>query len=142
MPDPPVQAAPRQIFVEPLPPLALPSAPSEAPPSPRPPGPPSRTPYTIKTVEAAEIRYREPPQPIYPTYALRAREFGTALIGVLIDASGRPQEVSLEKSSAYGALDREALRCVRVALFDPYLEDGVARPVRVVIPIHFILLRE
>jgi TonB family protein len=50
--------------------------------------------------------------------------------------------VSLQKSSTYGALDREALRCVRAALFDPFLEDGVATPVRVVIPIHFVLLRE
>ena len=105
VPEQTVQAPPRQIFVEPLAPLALPSAPAEAPPSPRPPAPPSRTPYAIKTVEAAEIRYREPPQPIYPTYALRAREFGTALIGVLIDASGRPP------GSVAGAI--LGLRCAR-----------------------------
>ena len=104
--------------------------------------PPSNTRSLLKTVTEAEISYRVRPQPIYPSYALRAREFGTALVDVLIDVSGQPQEVSLEKSSTYGALDREALRAVRAARFDPYLEDGVATPVHVVIPVHFVLLRE
>jgi protein TonB len=148
----PLPDLPPPVFERPKPPpvAAKPVPPRSAPPPPPAsekvealmPAPPSTTRSLLKTVTEAELSYRVPPQPIYPTYALRAREFGTALVDVLIDVSGRPQEVSLQKSSTYGALDREALRAVRAARFDPYLEDGVATPVHVVIPVHFVLLRE
>ena len=106
------------------------------------PEPPSDARSILKTVTEADIRYRVPPQPIYPVYARRAGEFGSTVVSVLIDVSGRPQDVSVEKSSNYTALDREALRAVRDALFDPHLENGVPQPVRVSIPIHFLLVRE
>jgi protein TonB len=148
----PLPDLPPPVFAKPVPPRPPPPKVLPPQPPPKPPAsekvealqaaPPSTSRSLLKTVTEAELSYRVPPQPIYPTYALRAREFGTALVDVLIDVSGRPAEVSLAKSSTYGALDREALRCVRSALFEPHLEDGVATPVRVVIPIHFVLLRE
>jgi protein TonB len=124
----------------------------EAKPPPKPPAPtivetlqpepPPEARSILKTVTEADIRYRLPPQPIYPVYARRAGEFGSTVVSVLIDVSGRPQEVSVEKSSNYTALDREALRAVRDALFEPHLEAGIPQTVRVSIPIHFLLVRE
>jgi protein TonB len=100
------------------------------------------TPPAPRTVLAGMIAQRVPPRPVYPRDAVRSRESGTAFVTVLIDASGKPEEVSLEASSKHDVLDSEALRCVRAALFHPYIEDGVPQPVRITIPIHFILIRE
>ncbi len=155
----PASVAPPRV--EPLPPrpeppkpaaAKVPQPPRETAPPPKPPAPaavealkpapPSDTRSMLKTVTEADIRYRMPPRPVYPFYAKRAQEFGSAIVNVLIDISGRPEEVTLEKSSTHGALDREALRAVRDALFEPFVEDGVPRPVRVSIPVHFILVHE
>ena len=144
-PPPPKPEPPKPAAKVPPPPRATALPPK--PPAPAvvdafKPAPPSDTRSMLKTVTEADIRYRKPPRPVYPFYAKRAQEFGSAIVSVLIDVSGRPEEVLLEKSSSHGALDREALRAVRDALFEPFLEDGVPRPVRVSIPVHFVLVRE
>jgi periplasmic protein TonB len=149
-PSPPPAPAPPQKPLPAKPPQQQP--PREATPPPKPPTPaivdtvqpaPSFDPRSVlKTVTEADIRYRVPPQPIYPAYAKRAGEFGSTVVSVLIDVSGRPLEVSVEKSSSFTALDREALPAVRDALLEPHLEAGAPQPVRVSIPIHFLLVRE
>jgi protein TonB len=92
-----------------------------------------------KTVTVSQITYIDPPKPFYPLRARAAREWGTAVVRVLIDEAGNPSEVKLDMSSTHAMLDEEALRCVRAARFKPYLEGAQPQRVWVVIPVHFIL---
>ena len=71
--------------------------------------------------------------------SVRAGEKGTVTVKVLIDATGRPSEVTLQASSGFPALDQSAVSAVRAARFRPYAEGGVAQPVWVLIPINFVL---
>ncbi len=64
------------------------------------------TPTGTAPVEAT-LAYRAVPL-TYPTQALHARMQGTVLLRVLVDESGTPQEVIVEKSSGYALLDRSA----------------------------------
>lgn len=78
---------------------------------------------------------RTPPE--YPSSALRRGESGTVLVRVEVDASGRPTEVSVARSSRSRALDRAAVQAVRRWRFSPAQQDG--RPVAgaVEVPIEF-----
>ena len=80
-----------------------------------------------------------PPNPIYPTRSRKAGEQGNIMVRVLIDATGRPAQVSLQTSSGYRALDESALSAVRAAQFRPYAEGGLAQAVWVLVPINFVL---
>ena len=79
------------------------------------------------------------PAPIYPARSRRAGEQGTAMVRVLIDSTGRPTQVSIDKSSGFPALDESAVSAVRAARFKPYSEGGLPRAVWVVAPINFKL---
>jgi protein TonB len=123
-------------------PAARPAVPPPAPPKqPTPDAPPTQ--YAgPRTVEQSNIVYVSPPRPVYPTRAREHREMGTALVRVLIDEAGKPTRVTLEKTTDYWLLDEEAVRSVKAAVFKPYMESGVPQSVSVVIPVHFILLRD
>ena len=51
--------------------------------------------------------------PTYPQKSVRARQEGTVLLRISIDASGVPQSVSVEKSSGHRELDQAALSHVK-----------------------------
>lgn len=78
---------------------------------------------------------RTPPE--YPSAALRRGESGTVLVRAEVDASGRPTEVSVARSSRSRALDRAAVQAVRRWRFSPAQQDG--RPVAgtIEVPIEF-----
>jgi len=61
------------------------------------------------------------------------------MVSVLIDATGRPTEVSVQGSSGHPALDESAVSAVRAARFRPYSEGGIPQAVRVIVPINFVL---
>jgi periplasmic protein TonB len=90
-----------------------------------------------RQISAAD--YLRAPQPRYPALARQQRQQGLVLLGVLIDAKGLPGSIEIARSSGFVLLDRAACEAVRNALFRPYLEAGVARPVQVMIPIEFSL---
>lgn len=69
----------------------------------------------------------------------RMREEGTAILRVLINEHGRAERVELQKSAGSSRLDEAARRAVSQAAFKPYIEDGKALAVYVVIPIKFQL---
>jgi protein TonB len=141
----------------PLPDLPPPAFPVQAPPpKPKPPPPKphpvpqvptTSTPQTAapaapaapKTVSASQVAYLTPPSPIYPARSRRAGEKGTVTVSVLIDATGRPAEVSVQGSSGHPALDESAVSAVRAARFRPYAEGGIPQAVRVLVPINFVL---
>jgi periplasmic protein TonB len=143
----------------PLPDLPPPSFPVQAPPpKPKPPPPKPQpkpapqvpttstpqaaapaAPSAPRTVSASQVAYLTPPSPIYPARSRRAGEKGTVTVSVLIDATGRPTEVSVQGSSGHPALDESAVSAVRAARFRPYSEGGIPQAVRVIVPINFVL---
>ncbi len=156
---PPPKAELESVIQPPPPDLPPPAFPVQAPPptpaKPKPPPPrpkpvprqaaPVETapqpaqPAAPKTVSAAQIHYRVAPHPIYPERARRDGESGRVMLRVMIDASGRPAQVSVATSSGHAVLDESALSAVRAAQFQPYVEGGLPQAVWVVIPISFVL---
>lgn len=108
------------------------AAPSAASPS-SVPAPPAG-PKTISGVE-----YLRAPQPVYPAMARRMGETGVVTLRVLIGEKGLPEQVVVQKSSGSPHLDEAGRQAALRALYKPYLEDGKAVPVYVLVPINFQL---
>jgi protein TonB len=90
-------------------------------------------------ISASEIRCPTPAQAAFPEASQLRGETGVTQVRVLIDASGRPQDVLLHRSSGFARLDKAALAGVRTLRCHPYTEAGVAQAVWVVAPIAFEL---
>jgi protein TonB len=97
--------------------------------------PPSAQVVVPPVVEAVE--YVRAPAPVYPHESSRKRERGTVILRVLVDASGRPAQIQIERSSGFARLDDAARDAVQKALFRPHEVDGHAQPAQVLIPIEF-----
>lgn len=98
------------------------------------PGSPSTT-STAPTKRPADPLERV--EPDYPPVALRAREEGTVLLRVQVDALGNPTEVEVARSSRSRELDRAARDAVRKWKFSPALENGQSVASVVEVPIDF-----
>lgn len=83
--------------------------------------------------------YLEKAAPKYPPESQAAREHGTVILSVEINAAGRPESLKVEKSSGYPRLDRAAVEAVRQWRFKPATREGQAVPARVNIPVLFKL---
>ena len=166
LPDPPPQL---ESMIQPQPPdLPPPVFPVEAPkppppkpqpPKPQPPKPRQAAPTTPtsdappqqaaaapaaqqagpKVVTDAQVGYLTRPSPIYPMRSKRAGDQGTVMVRVLVDATGRPSQVALQKSSGHPDLDESALSALRAARFRPFMDAGTAQAVWVICPIGFAL---
>jgi periplasmic protein TonB len=79
--------------------------------------------------------------PHYPPAARHSLQQGVVQLRVLVGEDGRARDIELLRSSGHTLLDEAARQCVREALFRPYLLNGVARAVLVVVPIEFTLRR-
>jgi protein TonB len=117
--------------------LAAPAPP--APPTPPAPPAPPPPPAAPRTVSVSEIAFLTPPVLEYPFASRRAREQGQVRVRVLVDPQGRPQQLELLRSSGFARLDEAALAAVRATRFKPWLDNGVAQAVRVVMPLDFEL---
>ncbi len=89
----------------------------------------------------SEVEYVVAPQPGYPSVSRRLREQGLVVLRVLVDERGRAHQVSIHESSGHERLDRAAQDAVARAAFRPYLANGFAQRVYVLIPIEFALNR-
>ncbi len=98
-----------------------------------PPAPPPRT------LNASEVGYLEPPRVSYPSLSRRLGEQGRTLLRVRVDATGHPAEVLMASSSGFTRLDEAAVAAARRTRFRPYVEDGAARAVWVLMPFVFTL---
>jgi periplasmic protein TonB len=96
------------------------------------PDPATMSPPVVESVEYVRV-----PAPAYPAESSRRRERGTVLLRVLVDETGRPARIQLERSSGYPRLDDAARAAVQNALFRPYEVNGIAQPAQVLIPIEF-----
>ncbi len=115
--------------------VAKPAPPSDAPPQPAAPAQQSGP----KTVTDAQVGYLTRPSPIYPVRAKRAGDQGTVMVKVLVDPTGRPAQVVLQKSSGHAELDESALSALRAARFRPFIDAGNIQAVWVICPIGFAL---
>ncbi|MRV75416.1 TonB family protein [Duganella sp. FT92W] len=121
--------APRVAQEAPATPAAAPAAP------PAPPAPPA--PATPRTVQGVE--YVRPPALVYPSVSKRLGETGVVMLRVLISEKGQAEQVQIHKSSGFTNLDEAGRQAAMRALFKPYVEDGKAVPVYVLVPINFQL---
>jgi periplasmic protein TonB len=90
------------------------------------------TPPLVETVE-----YVRAPAPQYPRESSRRHEYGTVVLRVLVDPSGRATQIQIERTSGFGRLDEAARQAVEKALFRPYEVNGVRQAAQVLIPIEF-----
>jgi len=135
-PVPPVKidTAPVETAVPALPAAAVePPAPAHAPASA--PAAPDATGYG----ESRTLAYDGAPRLAYPPASLRAREQGTVVLRVLVDAEGVVQRIEIARSSGHAALDAAARDAVRRAHFRPVLRDGRPAPAWGLVPIDFRL---
>lgn len=90
----------------------------------------------------ATIAYETATPPAYPIRALRDRVQGTVLLKVLVDATGKPVRVLIERSSGSRVLDDAARRHVLAAWrFHPAMQGGHAIEAWAVVPVRFDLDR-
>jgi protein TonB len=85
----------------------------------------------------SDVAYVRAPRPKYPSAARTLRLAGTVVLRILIDERGHPAQISVQRSSGHRVLDEAAQSAAFEALFKPYVEDGVARQVFVLVPIEF-----
>lgn len=81
--------------------------------------------------------YLRQPATQYPPLAKKQRQQGLVVLRVMIGTDGRPMDIQIEHSSGFALLDRAARDAVREALFKPYVENGVAHNIQVLVPIEF-----
>ncbi|MGN6521028.1 MAG: energy transducer TonB [Dokdonella sp.] len=89
--------------------------PSAAPATPTPPAP---------VGESREVRVLTPPRPAYPPAAVRNRQDGWVEVEFTVGADGSVQNAHVTASEPSRVFDREAVRAVQQAKFDPKLENG------------------
>lgn len=91
---------------------------------------------------AVTLAYASAPAPAYPAQARRLRMQGTVILRVLVDDSGRPQQVVVEHSSGHELLDRTAsTQVLEHWRFRPAQVDGRATAAWARVPVSFNLRR-
>ena len=88
--------------------------------------------------ESLQLRSGTPPR--YPPSALSRRLEGEVELLILVGVDGRPESVTITRSSGHGALDRAAGEHVlRRWVFEPSLRNGIAVPAYARVPVRFTL---
>jgi protein TonB len=78
------------------------------------------------------------PAPKYPPLSIRNGEEGTVLLLVKVDATGKPIDVTLKKSSGYRELDKNAMKHVLATWrFHPARHQGIAIPALALVPVNY-----
>lgn len=139
LPHPP----PAPVHVQPrpdvAPPAPVPTTDGKQPmPTVAPPGPAPVATDTPAPVEAT-LAYRSAPLQ-FPLQALRERLQGTVLLRVLVDETGTPVRVEVERGSGHAVLDRSAREQVLAHWrFQPAMVDGHAVRAWARVPVNFVL---
>jgi periplasmic protein TonB len=101
------------------------------------PPPPPPPPPVIEAKEGAN--YLKNPRPAYPRLALREGWEGTVLLRVRVLPNGRPEAISIQRSSGRGVLDEAAVAAVHAWAFAPATQGGAPVAGWVNVPIEFRL---
>ncbi len=86
-----------------------------------------------------DVAYLKNAPPQYPPVARRLKLEGTVTLRVLVSMEGRPQRVSLQRSSGVGMLDEAALKAVQGWSFVPAHRGNDAIATEVNVPVRFRL---
>jgi protein TonB len=76
--------------------------------------------------ETANMQVSRRVDPVYPAASRRAGEEGTGVFRVLVDANGRPQDVSVVTSTGHPRLDEAAMTAIKKWSFKAALQAGQA----------------
>ena len=108
---------------------------------PPPPAPVAPAPAVVAPVVQARegANYAKNPRPAYPRQAKREGWEGTTLLRVVVQPSGKPGAVRLQKSSGHDVLDEAAIAAVEKWTFAPATQGGAAIAGAVTVPIVFRL---
>lgn len=88
--------------------------------------------------ESLQLRHGTPPR--YPPAALSRRLEGQVELLILVGIDGRPESVTVTRSSGHALLDRAAREHVlRRWVFEPSLRRGIAVPAYARVPVRFTL---
>jgi protein TonB len=90
-------------------------------------------------LKLARPLYKQNTAPPYPRKARRLGYEGIVMLKVLINETGRVDDLMVFKSSGHTVLDRAALSAVRKWLFEPGTEGGIKKKMWVKIPVRFDL---
>jgi TonB family protein len=90
-------------------------------------------------IDIARPLYKQNTSPRYPLRARRMGYEGLVMLKVLVDESGRVNELEVLQSSGYAILDKAALSSVKKWMFVPGTEGGKKKKMWVKIPIRFEL---
>ena len=88
-----------------------------------------------------DAAYLSNPKPTYPMLSRRAGEEGRVMLRVMVEVSGTPSKVEIEKSSGFPRLDEAALDAVKRWKFVPARRGTEAIAESVVVPLSFKLPR-
>ncbi len=78
------------------------------------------------------------PDPDYTEEARKAKRQGTCVLGLIVDAAGRPRDIKVIRGLGLG-LDEKALDAVRQWRFQPALKDGKPVDVQISVEVEFHL---
>jgi protein TonB len=76
--------------------------------------------------ETANMQVNRRVDPVYPAASRRAGEEGTGVFRVLVDANGRPQDVSVVTSTGHPRLDEAAMTAIKKWTFKAAMQAGQA----------------
>lgn len=93
----------------------------------------------VATAPRYDANYLKNPKPAYPPLSQRQNEQGTVKLKVLVEATGLPSKVEVEKSSGYERLDKSAVAAVTRWEFIPAKRGNQAVSGWVSVPIVFSL---
>lgn len=100
----------------------------------------AQTAERVTEVISKEPRFAQAPAaPVYPAQARRRQQHGTVWVDVRLDARGQQMQLQVLRSSGVKSLDQSALAAVKQWQFLPELDNGIAVPSRVHIPIEFAI---
>ena len=77
--------------------------------------------------------------PVYPSLARKRGWEGTVLLEVDVLSDGMVKSIKVKESSSYELLDTKALDAVRKWRFSPGFKAGEPVPMKVLVPVHFLL---
>ncbi|HUA80018.1 MAG TPA: TonB family protein [Dyella sp.] len=101
--------------------------------------PPSTLPPPTMAPGVVSLAYRSAPLK-FPVQAVRMHMQGTVLLRVLVDETGKPVDVVIERSSGYAVLDKSARDQVLATWqFQPAVIDGHAVKAWARVPVDFAL---
>lgn len=77
--------------------------------------------------------------PIYPEESRALKEEGTVLLRVVVEASGKPSDVRVERSSGSPSLDASAVQAVTQWVFKPAMKGREPVQATALVPVVFSL---